>query len=102
MHTRDDFLFFPDVLFPYYNKIEFDTAKVTNSICISCASFDIRNSAWCAFYPNFEILRSCGSLTIRIRRPSTNINFSETKEVSVRIALEVVIFDKLARSSRLI
>lgn len=41
MHTRDDFLFFPDVLFPYYNKIEFDTAKVTNSICISCASFDM-------------------------------------------------------------
>ena len=50
--------------------------------------------------PNLLILRSIGSLMILIRRPSTVISFSVTKVERVRIALEVVMFDKLAISSR--
>lgn len=51
-------------------------------------------------YPNFEILRSIGSLSRRMRRPSTVISFSATKPESVRMALEVVMLERLARSSR--
>ena len=52
--------------------------------------------------PNFEILRSCGSLSMQMRRPSTVIRRSDTNPDRVLIALDVVIFDRLARSSRAI
>ena len=52
-------------------------------------------------YPNLEIFLSRGSFIIFILLPSTRINFSLTKDINVLIALEVVMFDRFARSSRL-
>ena len=46
------------------------------------------------------IFFSSSSFIILILRPSIAISFSEAKIDNVRIAFEVVIFDRLARSSR--
>ena len=51
-------------------------------------------------YPNLLILRKAASFKILTLRPSTNIICSLTNADNVRMALDVVIFDKLARSSR--
>ena len=52
------------------------------------------------FHPILLIFFSLSSSIILIFLPSMVINRSVAKLESVRMALEVVIFDKLARSSR--
>lgn len=54
-----------------------------------------------AYQPNWLIFINSSLLTILIFRPSIAIRFSLAKLDSVRIALLVVIFDRLAKSSRL-
>lgn len=53
-------------------------------------------------YPNRDIFFNVTSSSILILRPSTTIIFSLTKAESVRMAFEVVMFERLARSSRAI
>ena len=50
-------------------------------------------------YPYLLMRRNSSSLIIIILRPSTVMRFSVANVVSVRMALEVVMFDKLAKSS---
>ena len=59
-------------------------------------------SVFCLFYvyPNLDILRSIDSLRMQMRRPSTVMSFSATNPERVRIALDVVMLDRLAKSSR--
>ena len=52
------------------------------------------------FYPILLIFLSLSSSMILILRPSTVISFSVENNDNVRMALEVVMFDKLAKSSR--
>ena len=52
------------------------------------------------FYPILLIFFSFSSSIILIFLPSIVINFSVAKLDKVRIAFEVVMFDKLAKSSR--
>ena len=54
-----------------------------------------------AYQPNWLIFINSSLLTILIFRPSIAIRFSLAKLDSVRIALLVVIFERLAKSSRL-
>ena len=51
-------------------------------------------------YPKRLMLRNVGSSTMRMRRPSTVMIRSWAKVERVRMALAVVMFDRLARSSR--
>ena len=51
-------------------------------------------------YPNLLMFRSMVSFTILMRRPSTVRMRSWTNDDSVRMALDVVMFERLAMSSR--
>ena len=53
-----------------------------------------------AVQPYLLILRNWASLMIFMRRPSTTTSRSVTKVDSVRMALLVVMFERLAKSSR--
>ena len=51
-------------------------------------------------YPILDIFSNLSSDIILILRPSIAMIFSEAKFVNVRMALEVVMLDRLAKSSR--
>lgn len=53
-------------------------------------------------HPMVEMRRNWDSSRILMRRPSTAMRCSWAKVVKVRMAFEVVMFERLARSSRLI